>query len=137
MNEFRFSGVLWRMTFALALVFLTFNPSGHSYLHWLAGDLQSSWPAKAIAGLALLCAWVFFVRSAYLALGAFGSGLLTALLAAIVWWMTSRGWFTIGTGAALAWVALTVLGLVLGIGMSWSLFRQRVSGQASVDRIDT
>ena len=51
--------------------------------------------------------------------------------------MTSRGWFTIGSGATLAWVALTILGIVLGIGMSWSLIRQRVSGQASVDRIDT
>jgi hypothetical protein len=25
---------------------------------------------------------------------------------------------------------------VLGIGMSWSLIRQRVSGQTSVDRVD-
>ena len=65
MAEFSFTGVLWRMAFALALVFVTFNPSGHSYLHWLAGDLQAGRPAKAIVGLALLCAWVFFVRSAY------------------------------------------------------------------------
>ena len=137
MTEFSFTGVLWRMAFALALVFATFNPSGVSYLHWLGGDLQEGRPAKAIVGLALLCAWVFFVRSAYAALGAIGVGLLVALFSAIVWWMTSRGWFTIGSGTTLAWVALAILGIVLGIGMSWSLFRQRVSGQASVDRIDT
>jgi hypothetical protein len=137
MKEFSFTGVLWRMAFALALVFATFNPSGYSYLHWLAGDLQAGRPAKAIVGLALLCAWVFFVRSAYSALGAIGVGLLIALFSAVVWWMTSRGWFTIGSGVTLAWVALAILGIVLGIGMSWSLFRQRVSGQASVDRIDT
>jgi hypothetical protein len=29
-----------------------------------------------------------------------------------------------------------MLGVVLGLGMSWSHIRQRVSGQASVDRVD-
>jgi hypothetical protein len=56
MKDFSFTGVLWRMGFALALVFVTFNPSGHSYLHWVLGDLQAGRPAKAIVGLALLCA---------------------------------------------------------------------------------
>jgi hypothetical protein len=36
MDEFRLVGVLWRVAFALALVFVTFNPTGHSYYHWLA-----------------------------------------------------------------------------------------------------
>jgi hypothetical protein len=136
MGKFSFTGVLWRMAFALGLVFVTYNPSGHSYLHWVTGDLESGRPAKAIIGLALLCAWIFFVRSASAALGTIGFGLLAALFAAIVWWMASRGWVTIGSGATVAWVALTILGLVLGIGMSWALIRQRVSGQTSVDRID-
>jgi len=137
MGTFSFTGVLWRLAFALALVFATYNPSGVSYLHWVAADFQTGRPAKAIVGLALLCAWIFFVRSASAALGAIGFSLLGALFAAVVWWMSSRGWVTIGSGAALAWVALTILGLVLGIGMSWALIRQRVTGQASVDRVDT
>jgi hypothetical protein len=137
MGEFSFSGVLWRMGFALALVFATYNPSGISYLHWVAADFQTGRPAKAIIGLALLGAWIFFVRSASAALGAIGFSLLAGLFAAVVWWMSSRGWVTIGNGATLTWVVLTIVGLVLGIGMSWALIRQRVSGQASVDRIDT
>jgi len=135
-GKFSFTGVLWRMAFALALVFTTYNPSGVSYLHWVAADFQTGRPAKAIIGLALLCAWIFFVRSASAALGTIGFSLLGALFAAVVWWMSSRGWVTIGSGTTLAWVALTILGLVLGIGMSWALIRQRVTGQASVDRID-
>ncbi len=136
MGKFSFTGVLWRMAFALGLVFATYNPSGVSYLHWVAADFQTGRPAKAIVGLALLCAWIFFVRSASAALGTIGFSLLGALFAAVVWWMSSRGWVTIDSGATLAWVALTILGLVLGIGMSWALIRQRVTGQASVDRID-
>lgn len=136
MSEFSFSGVMWRMGFALALVFATFNPSGHSYIHWLAGDFQANAPLKLVTGIALLCAWVFFVRSAAAALGGLGFGLLVAFFAAIVWWMASQGWVEIGSGTALAWVTLVILGLVLGIGMSWALIRQRISGQASVDRVD-
>ena len=34
-------------------------------------------------------------------------------------------------------VLSVILGVVLGFGMSWSLIRQRVSGQTSVDRVDT
>jgi len=37
----------------------------------------------------------------------------------------------------MAWVVLGALGVMLGIGMSWSHIRRRISGQASVDRVDT
>jgi hypothetical protein len=36
----------------------------------------------------------------------------------------------------MAWVVLTCLGLLLGIGMSWAHIRARISGQSSVDRVD-
>jgi hypothetical protein len=31
-----------------------------------------------------------------------------------------------------SWVILVIVGLVLGIGMSWSLVRQRITGQVDV-----
>jgi hypothetical protein len=136
MDEFRFSGVLWRMLFSLGLVLLTFNPTGHSYYHWLADGLPSIQPLEAIAGLLLLGLWVFFVRSALMSMGAFGLVLVMALFAAIVWWMVSMGWLDVGNRSAMGWVVLTILGLVLGFGMSWAHIRQRISGQASVDRVD-
>ena len=137
MGNLSFTGVLWRILFALLLVFVTYNPTSHSYVHWLMDGFPSITPAKAIAGLALLGLWIFFVRSAHAALGTLGAGILVALFAAIVWWLARRGWVTIGDGAALAWILLTILGLVLGIGMSWALIRQKASGQTSVDRVDT
>jgi hypothetical protein len=33
-------------------------------------------------------------------------------------------------------VLLLILGVILGVGMSWSHIRRRLSGQASVDRVD-
>jgi hypothetical protein len=136
MDEFSFSGFLWRLVFAVALVLLTFNPTGHSYYHWLLDGFPSITPGEAVAGVVLLGAWIFFVRSTFAAMGALGVGLLLALFASIVWWVTSRGWLDLGDRSAVAWVVLAVLGVVLGVGMSWSHIRRRISGQTSVDRVD-
>ena len=62
MEEFDFIGFVWRLLFAMALVLLTFNPTGHSYYHWLADGFPSVQPPEAVAGILLLIGWVFFVR---------------------------------------------------------------------------
>ena len=136
MEEFDFPGFFWRLLFAMALVLLTFNPTGHSYYHWLAEGFPSIQPLEAIAGILLLIGWVFFVRSTLAAIGTLGLVLLAALFAAIVWWLVSQGWLDVSNRSAMAWVVLVILGLMLGVGMSWSHIRRRLSGQASVDRVD-
>jgi hypothetical protein len=136
MDEFGFKDFLWRLVFSVALVLLTFNPTGHSYYHWLADGFPSVQPLEVVAGIALLGAWIFFVRSTMAAIGTLGVVLLLALFAAIVWWLVSQGWLDVSNRSAMAWVVLLILGLVLGIGMSWSHIRREVSGQASVDRVD-
>jgi hypothetical protein len=136
MEEFDFLGFLWRMLFALALVLLTFNPTGHSYYHWLADGFPSVSPAEAIAGILLLLGWIFFVRTTLSAIGTAGIVLMAALFASIVWWIVSKGWLDVGNRSTMAWIVLLILGLMLGIGMSWSHIRRRLSGQAAVDRVD-
>jgi hypothetical protein len=136
MDEFDFPGFLWRLLFAVALVLLTFNPSGYSYYHWLADGFPSVTPPEAIAGILLLIGWIFFVRTTLSAIGALGVVLMAGLFAAIVWWVVSNGWLDASDRSTMAWIVLLVLGLMLGIGMSWSHIRRRVSGQASVDRVD-
>jgi hypothetical protein len=136
MDEFGFKDFLWRLVFSVLLVLLTFNPTGHSYYHWLADGFPSVQPLEAVAGIALLGAWIFFVRSTMAAIGTLGLVLLLGLFAAIVWWMVSQGWLDVSNRSAMAWVVLLILGLVLGIGMSWSHIRREVAGQSSVDRVD-
>jgi len=135
-QQFSASGVLWRVLFSLVLVYATFNPSGHSFFHWAQASVPHVQPVIAICGILLLGAWIFFVRSTLTSMGAVGVLLLLALFAAVLWWMLARGWLTLADRSALAWIALTMLGLLLGIGMSWAHIRQRISGQASVDRVD-
>ncbi len=136
MEEFDFPGFFWRLLFAMALVLLTFNPTGHSYYHWLADGFPAVQPLEAIAGILLLIGWIFFVRSTLAAIGTLGLVLLAALFAEIVWWLVSQGWLDVSNRSAMAWVVLVILGLMLGVGMSWSHIRRRLSGQASVDRVD-
>jgi hypothetical protein len=136
MNKFDLGSLLWRLAFSVALVLLTFNPTGHSYYHWLADGFPSIQPVEAVAGIALLIAWVIFVRSTLAAMGTVGLGLLIAFFAAVVWWVVSNGWLDVGNRSAMAWMVLLILGLVLGIGMSWAHIRRQLSGQASVDRVD-
>jgi hypothetical protein len=136
MEEFGFLDFLWRLLFAVALVLLTFNPSGHSYYHWLVDGFPSVSPTEAIAGLLLLIGWIFFVRTTLSSIGALGLLLMAALFAAIVWWIVSKGWLDVSNRSVMAWIVLLILGLMLGVGMSWSHIRRRISGQASVDRVD-
>jgi len=135
-QKFNAAGILWRVLFSLGLVFLTFNPSGHSFYHWFKESVPHLQPAIAVCGIVLLGAWLFFVRSTLSSMGAVGVVLLMAFFAAVVWWMVSSGWLSLTDRSTTAWIALTMLGLVLGIGMSWAHIRQRISGQASVDRVD-
>ncbi len=135
-DEFDMGSVLMRLAFSLALVFLTFNPTGHSYFHWLQANLSPIQPLVVIAGLLLLGGWLFFIRATFSSMGTVGVVLLLALFAAIVWWMVSRGWLSTADKSTMAWVVLSCLGLLLGIGMSWAHIRARLSGQTSVDRVD-
>ena len=136
MDDFDFVGFLWRLVFAVALVLLTFNPTGHSYYHWLQENLTPIQPVVVIAGIVLLGAWLFFIRATFSSMGTVGVVLLLALFAAIVWWMVRQGWLSTADRSTMAWVVLSCLGLLLGIGMSWAHIRARISGQASVDRVD-
>jgi hypothetical protein len=129
------SGALLRIAAALALVLLTFNPSGHSFAHWVAQDFPRLRPLQVIAGLLLLIGWITYVTATLRSLGLLGVSLMVALFAALVWLAVDSGWLHLAGGSALAWIAVLVTGLVLGVGMCWSFVRRRLSGQADVDEV--
>jgi len=94
------------LVFSLAIVFLTFNPTGHSYYHWLQQNLTPVQPVVVIAGILLLGAWLFFIRSTFSSMGTLGVVLLLAFVRRDRGWMVARGWLstadksTIGVGGA-------------------------------------
>jgi hypothetical protein len=124
-------GVIWRMVFAVTLVLFTFNPSGHSVYHWLIGA-QASLAAKAFIGVLMLIGWVACMRTAFVALGTLGLVLGVALFGTAVWFLVDAGVLSLSGVSSLSWVVLVVLGLLLGVGLSWSLIRARATGQIEV-----
>ena len=130
--DISWQGVLIRIALALGLVLLTFNPSGYSFYHWIAAPPSGITAVKALAGVALLIGWVICLRSAFVALGLLGVVLGAALLGALVWLLVDLKVIDVESGSALTWIALVMVGVLLGIGLSWGLIRSRLTGQVEV-----
>ncbi|MFN7983658.1 MAG: DUF6524 family protein [Vicinamibacterales bacterium] len=130
-SGFSLSGAFLRTGLAVLLVLATFNPSGYSFVHWLMAPPTAFTPAKAIAALVLIIGWLMCLRTAFIALGKFGLLLGVLLFAAVIWLLVDRQWLSLN-GSGLAWTGLIVVGLLLGIGLSWSLLRAKVTGQIEV-----
>jgi Family of unknown function (DUF6524) len=126
-------GVLLRIGAAIALVLATFNPTPRSYLQWALEDVATFGPLKLIVGLLLMAGWILYVRAAMQSIGLVGAGLIAAVIGAFVWLAIDGGWLDPGNMSAFAWIGLVGLGLILGIGLSWSHFRRRITGQVDIE----
>jgi hypothetical protein len=126
------SGVVVRVLLAIALVLITFNPSGHSFYHWLATPPLALDATKAFLGVALIVAWVVCLRTAYSALGTLGVLLGCLLLGTFVWLLFDMKLLHGDSSALMVWLGLIIFGGVIGIGLSWSLIRARATGQVDV-----
>lgn len=135
-EQLSLSGFALRVLFALALVLLTFNPSGYSYVHMVAKVFPHVTPLAAVCGLLLLIGWFVFLGATLKSIGLLGMLLAFALFAALVWLIVSWGWITLSDTHIIAWIALVVLALILAVGMSWSHLYRRWSGQATVEEVD-
>ena len=133
-NEFDIGSFLMRLLFAMALVFLTYNPSGYSWIGWLSSDTAVVY--KAATGIVLLIGWVMFLRATWNSLGAVGTILAAAFFAIIIWLFIEWGFFALDDTAIIQWIVLVVLTGVLAVGMSWSHVRRRISGQYDTDEIE-
>ncbi|MBB6094832.1 hypothetical protein HNQ60_003719 [Povalibacter uvarum] len=130
------SGFLLRAALALALVLLTFNPSGYSYVHMLSNGFPHVTPLEIVLGIVLLIAWIVYLGATLKSIGVFGMMLAFALFAALIWLVVSWGWVTLSDTHVITWIGLIILALILSIGMSWSHLYRRWTGQATVDEVD-
>lgn len=136
METLGIGGFFVRLALTVALVFASYNPSGHSYAHWVARQIKAPTPALALVGLLLLIGWIVFLRATLRAIGIGGAVLVAAVMAVLVWLVASWGWLDPHNTTAMAWVVLAALSCVLAIGVSWSHLRRRLTGQADVEEVD-
>jgi Family of unknown function (DUF6524) len=135
MRNLSFRGVLLRFLASFILVVATYNPSGFSFMHWIARDFPHLGPLQVVLGLGLLGVWLFFVHATWRSLGLVGVALGLAFLAAVVWLLASWGWFNLSQHNAVIWVVLFMIACVLTLGLCWALVQSRVSGQAVVEEV--
>jgi hypothetical protein len=74
------SGVVVRIVLAMALVLASYNPSGHSFYHWLTDPPAGITAVKTLLGVLLLIGWAVSLRTVFVALGWLGVILGVALL---------------------------------------------------------
>ena len=136
MKPITVQGFLLRFLFALLLVMLTYNPSEYSYFHWLKNNFSSFDPLLALAGISLIIGWVIYLRATLRSLGFIGLTLAALFFAAILWLLIDWGWLGLENVTVMNWVILILISAVLAVGISWSHFRRKISGQVDADDVD-
>ena len=128
--------ILVRLLAVFAVVFLTYNPSGFSYVHWLATDGGGPLPLKGAFGIFLLILFQVLVGATYAAFRLLG--LITAAITAILFsvqvlllGLPESGLTTYGDYHEFSvYVVLMSVAIVIGFGIIWSKFTSRLTGQA-------
>lgn len=126
-------GISIRIVLGLALVLASYNPSGHSFYHWALADFKAIDATRAFVGALLLGAWVFAIRTTMVSMGALGIVLLALVLGTLVWLLLDVGAIKANAPHLLIWTVLAGIGLILGVGLSWSALRQRLTGQVEAN----
>lgn len=129
-------GFILRWLFAFVLVAATYNPTDYNFVRWAFGNADVQLSMVALSGLVLLIGYIIYLRATLRSIGAFGMALILALVGAILWVLYDFGLLDLQNRTVTTWIGLFALSLVLGIGLSWSIVRRRLSGQTDVDDID-
>ena len=125
-----------RWLIALALVSATWNPTQWNFIRWVTENGSANLPVSVLAGLVLLIGYIIYLRATLRSIGPVGMGLVVAVFAALIWVLVDQGVLSTENTALNQWLAILACSLVLGIGLSWSIVRRRISGQADVDDVD-
>jgi nitroreductase len=130
-------GFLLRWAFAFILLAATYNPTDWNLVSWSMANYRAQIPLTILATLVLLVGYIIYVRATLRSIGLFGMVLILAVASTLIWVLFDFGWIDLADPTFNTWLSLAVLSLVLAIGLSWSIVRRKLSGQADVDDIDT
>ena len=121
--------ILIRWAAALVLVLITYNPSSLNYVRWAIDNYGTNLPVVILLGLVLFVAYAVFVRATLASIGKIGIGMVVAVIGALLWVLYDNGLLDPANSTLMTWIGLIGLSLVLGIGLSWSIIRRKISGQ--------
>jgi len=129
-------GFILRWLFAFLLLAATFNPTQYNYIDWVRSYGSMNMSIAVLAGLILLIGYIIYLRATLRSIGLFGMLLVLAVAGTLIWVLFDQGIVNLADPTVNTWLGIAVLSLVLAIGLSWSIVRRKISGQADVDDID-
>lgn len=128
-------GILLRCIGAFVLLAATYNPTEWNFIRWAQANWAMQMPLVLLLGLLLGVGYLVYIGATLRSIGAFGIILVGAIFGALIWVLIDYGILTLQNPSLNLWLGILALSVVLGIGLSWSIIRQRISGQATVDEV--
>ena len=129
-------GILLRIIGAFGLLAATYNPTQWNFIRWAEANWATQMPLVLLLGLLLGVGYLIYIGATLRSIGAFGIVLVAAIVGALIWVLIDYGILTLQNPSLNLWLGILALSVVLGIGLSWSIIRQRLSGQATVDEVE-
>ena len=129
-------GFVLRWVFAFLLVALTYNPTEYNYVGWTQQNYQTETPLTVLMGLLLLISYIVYLRATLRSIGPFGVILILAVVGATLWVLYDKDLLSMTNQDLNTWIGVFALSAVLGVGLSWSIVRRMLTGQADVDDLD-
>ncbi|WP_400087281.1 DUF6524 family protein [Yoonia sp. R78084] len=129
-------GFVIRWVFALLLLMATYNPTQWNYVRWSMANYETQLSLTVLFGLLLLVGYIIYLRATLRSIGIFGMLLILAVVGTILWVLFDQGVISLDNPSVNTWIGIFALSIVLAVGLSWSIVRRKLSGQADVDDID-
>ena len=129
-------GFFIRWIFAFVLLAATYNPTDLNYVRWSMQNAETNLPMTVLLGLILFVGYIVYLRATLRSIGIFGMILILAVVGTLLWVLFDQGFISLDDPTVNTWIGIFALSMVLAIGLSWSIVRRKLSGQADVDDID-
>ena len=129
-------GFVIRWIFAFVLLAATYNPTQWNYVHWSMTNYETSLSLTVLFGLILLIGYIIYLRATLRSIGFFGMLLILAVVGTIVWVLFDQGSMCFANPSINTWIGIFALSLVVAVGLSWSIVRRKLTGQADMDDVD-
>jgi hypothetical protein len=134
-TRFDYRSIVARMLFSAFLVFAAYNPSGYSYVHWIAAGTLDQWEIKVLVGVLLFGALTYLMQTT----------LSTLTRPRVVYVIIACGSLSLVLGQAglidltlwATWVniALATAVVLLTVGMSISHVAHRLAGVVHTEEV--
>lgn len=129
-------GFIIRWVFAFVLLAATYNPTQWNFVRWSMANMESNLSMTVLFGLILFVGYIIYLRATLRSIGIFGMVLILAVVGTILWVLFDQELISLDNPTINTWIGIFALSMVLAVGLSWSIVRRRLTGQADMDDVD-